>query len=115
MWPGDGVVLSQCSSSNPLLQCVWDVMVLAAVSAIECARRFMATAQKGESVRPPGPVLLERAITRAVVSLLARLRGFAALGLPKKGWVLVGPRHPFLRVVSGGLECSWLRGLHVVD
>ena len=94
-------------------QCVWDVVVLAAVSAMECARRFMAAAQKGESALPPGPVLLERAITRVVVTFWARLRGFAALGLPKKGWGMVGPRHPFLRVVSGVLECSWLEELHL--
>ena len=33
----------------------------------------------------------------------------------KKGWGLVGPRHPFLRVVSAVLECSCVAGLHVVD
>ena len=71
--------------------------------------------QRGESALPPGPVLLERAITRVVVTFWARLRGFAALGLPKKGWGLVGPRHPFLRVVSGVLECSWMEELHLVD
>ena len=96
-------------------QCVWDVVVMAVVSAMEYARRFMAAAQKGESALAPGPVLLERAITRAVVSFWARLRGFAVLGLPKKGWGLVGPRHPFLRVVSGALECSWSEELHLVD
>ena len=36
----------------------------------------------------------------------ALLRGFAALGLPQKGWAAVGPRHPFLRVVSGRLVCE---------
>jgi len=96
-------------------QCVWDVVVLAAVSAMECARRFMAAAQKGESALPPGPVLLEQAITRAVVSFWARLRGFAALGLPKKSWGLVGPRYPFLRVVSGVLECSCSEELLLMD
>jgi len=98
-------------------QCVWGVyvVVLAVVSAMEFGRRFLAAAQKGESALSPGPVLLERAITRAVASLWARLRGFSALRLPKKGWGLVGPRYPFLRGVSGGLECSWSEELHVVD
>ena len=79
-------------------------MVLVAVSTMESGRRFMAPARKGESAVSPGPVLLERAITRVVVTLWARLRGFTALGLLKIGWGLVGPRHPFLRVVSGGLK-----------
>ena len=96
-------------------QCVWDVVVLAAVSAMEGGRRFMAAAQKGVPAASPGPALLERAITRVVVTFWSRLRGFAALGLPRKGWDSVGPRHPFLRVVSGVLECSRPEGPYEVD
>lgn len=87
-------------------QCVWDVVVLAAITAMEQGRRFMAAAMAGEAQEPPGPALSERAITRVVVEFWGRLRGFAALGLPKKGWGQVGPRHPFLRVVAGELQCS---------
>ena len=67
-------------SPESVQQCAWDVVVLAAVSAMECARRFMAAAQKGESALPPGPVLLERAIPRAVVSFWARLAGVCSVG-----------------------------------
>ena len=115
------VALSLCAevwlvqAPENVQQCVRDVAVLAAVSAMECGRRFMAAAQKGESALSPGPVLLERAITRAVATLCSRLRGFAALGLLTTGWGLVGPRHPFLRLFSGGLECSWSEELHMVD
>ncbi len=50
------------------------------------------------------PSLLERAITRVVVKFWVRLRGFASLGLPRRGWGQVGPRHPFLRGVAGELH-----------
>ena len=96
-------------------QCVWDVVVLAAVSAMEDGRRFMAAARQGVPAALPGPALLERAITRVVVAFWVRLRGFAALGLPSKGWDSVGPRHPFLRVVGGVLVCSRSEGPSEVD
>jgi hypothetical protein len=54
----------------------------------------------------PAPSLMERAITRVVVEFWGRPRGFAALGLPRKGWGQVGPRHPFLRGVAGELYCG---------
>ena len=54
----------------------------------------------------PGSGLLDRAIRRGVVEFWALLRGFAALGLPQKGWDAVGPRHPFLRVVASRLVCG---------
>jgi hypothetical protein len=62
-------------------------------------RRYaqLADSTKGASVPPmpmpmvSHPSLLERAITRVVVDFWGRLRGFAALGLPRKGWAQVGP------------------------
>ena len=61
---------------------------------MECGRRFMGAAQKGEFLRLflPGPVMLERAIARVVIRLwpITQLRGFAALELPKEGCDLVG-------------------------
>ncbi len=65
-------------------QCVWDLVVLAAITAMEQGRRFMAATLAGDPQEAPGP-LLERAITRVVVEFWGRLRGFAALGLPRKG------------------------------
>jgi hypothetical protein len=41
-----------------------------------------------------------------MVECWALLRGFAALGLPQKGWDAVGPRHPCLRVVASRLVCG---------
>ena len=90
--------------------CVWDVVVLAAITAMEVGRRFMAAALKrvaaGGPPLMPGSGLLDRAIRRGVVEFWALLRGFAALGLPQKGWDAVGPRHPFLRVVASSLVCG---------
>ena len=34
---------------------------------------------------------------RGVVDFWSRLRGFAALGVPTKGWGVFGPQHPLLR------------------
>ncbi len=48
-------------------QCVWDVVVLAAITAMEQGRRFMAATLAGDPQEAPGPSLLERAITRVVV------------------------------------------------
>jgi hypothetical protein len=45
-------------------QCVWDVVVLAAITAMEQGRRFMAATLAGDPQEAPGPSLLERAITR---------------------------------------------------
>jgi hypothetical protein len=46
-------------------QCVWDVVVLAAITAMEQGLRFMAAtlALAGDPQGAPGPSLLERAIT----------------------------------------------------
>ncbi len=96
-------------------QCVWDVVVLAAITTMEQGRRFMAATLAGDPQEAPGPSLLERAITRVVVDFWGRLRGFAALGLPRKGWGQVGPRHPFLRGVAGELQCARPERLEMGD
>ena len=87
-------------------QCVWDVVALAAITAMEQGRRFMAATLKKGPPQVPGPALTEQAITRVVVDFWSRLEGFGALGLPSKGWDQVGPHHPFLRVVEGQLVCA---------
>ena len=64
--------------------CVWDVVVLAAITAVEVGRQFMSAALKGAgAVGPhfvPGSDLQDRAICRGVVEFWALLRGFAAVG-----------------------------------
>jgi hypothetical protein len=94
---------------------VWDVVVLAAITAMEQGRRFMAAQLAGDPPENPGPSLTERAISRVVVEFWGRLRGFAALGMPRRGWGQVGPRHPFLRVVAGELHCSRPERLQMGD
>jgi hypothetical protein len=75
--------------------------MLAAITAMEQARRFMAATLAGDPVETPGPSLLERAITRVMVEFWGRLRGSAALGPPRKGWGQVGPKTPFSERGSG--------------
>jgi len=88
-----------------LEQCVWDVTVLAACSALEMGRRYLRSAPR----RPPseGVPLLGRGVARAVADFWSRLRGFARLGVLRQGWGSVGPSHPFLRVVNGLLICDF--------
>ena len=69
----------------------------------------------GDPQENPGPSLMERAISRVVVEFWGRLRGFAALGVPRRGWDQVGPRHPFLRVAAGELHCSRPERLEMGD
>jgi hypothetical protein len=80
-------------------RCVWDVVALAALGALEDARRYVCAR------RPLGPAVLARATTVARSHFAAFLRDFAGLGLPAKGWGSVGSDHPLLRVVGGTLTC----------
>ena len=99
-----------------LQQCVWDVVALAALTAMERARAGLraATRHAGaqqdaapagaphEEGQPP----VEVAKARAVLELWQRLKGFAELGVPRRGWGGVGPDHPILSVVDGQLRCA---------
>ena len=92
-------------------QCVWDVIVMAAISAMETGRRFMAAtmrrgAGQGEPRLEAGTDLAERGARRAVIDFWGRLHGFTQLGVPKRGWASVGRHHPVLRVTESGLRCS---------
>ena len=100
-------------------QCVWDVVVLAATSAMEWARVGLRAAL-GRAQTPSGQLAaqpneggvvetnaghVERAKARAVVDFWQRLRCFAALGVPEKGWEGVQADHPILSVQEGRLCC----------
>ena len=86
-------------------QCVWDVIALAAVSAMEVGRRYLLATENRDGGDDPA-VLCEQAQRRAVPDFWGRLAGFAQLGVPRRGWDSVGPRHPILRrVVDGRLVC----------
>eukprot|EP00198_Chlamydomonas_reinhardtii_P014249 XP_001703586.1 predicted protein [Chlamydomonas reinhardtii] len=68
-------------------QCVWDVVVMAALAATEHGR--------------PGVNPVELACARAVADFWSRLMQFAQLGVPQKGWDGVDATHPILAVVNG--------------
>ncbi len=87
-----------------------EVVVLAALTAMEQGRRLMAATLAGNPQETPGPSLLERAITREVIEFLGELRGFA-----RKGCGQVGPRHPFLKAVAGELHCARPERLEMGD
>ena len=106
----DGVVLRRAHlwlvqvPSPAVQQCVWDVVCLAAVSAMERGRRALRVARRAAVAGGAAAVSAEgvAAVCRvAVADFWSRLRGFAALGVPRKGWRLVGPAHPVLRVEAG--------------
>jgi hypothetical protein len=118
-------------------QCVWDVVALAALAAMERARAGLravagpaamgtgvavgaaeaeAAPQPQQQPPPDGaaagsattatPPPIEVAKARAVVDFWQRVRGWAALGTPRKGWGGVGADHPILSVIDGELRCA---------
>ena len=91
-----------CVSPDPptVLQCVWDVVALAALNALEWARRYM------HARRPYSPALPAAVRAGLSAKFWALLRDFADLGLPRKGWGDVGVKHPFLSVTGGRLVCT---------
>jgi hypothetical protein len=99
-----------------MLQPVWDVVALAAMSAMESTRQGLrAATQVGAAVAadggPPqaegqGPSPIEVAKSRAVADFWQRVVAFAAMGVPRKGWEGVGANHPILAIVEGELRCT---------
>ncbi len=95
--------------------CVWDVVALAALTAMERGRAHLRAvvrgggAGQGTQAAEGQPVVappLDRAVARAEAAFWASLEGFAALGQPRgTGWQAVGPEHPFLAVSEGRLRC----------
>ncbi len=78
-------------------QCVWHVMVMAAipVATMETGRHFMAATlrwgcDQGELSLKAGVELAESGARRAVMDFWGRPQGFTQLGVPKRGWASVG-------------------------
>ncbi|PNH09547.1 LINE-1 reverse transcriptase [Tetrabaena socialis] len=102
-------------------QGVWDAVALAALSAMERARVGLRAATRhaaggaaaggaaGAGVAPPPAVEVAKA--RAVLEFWQRLRGFAELGVPSRGWGEVGAEHPILSVEDGRMRCAPPAGL----
>ena len=87
-------------SPNGVEQCVWDVVCLAAVSAMEHGRR------KGKGLvargSEPGPQVARAAAAAAVADFWGRLASFVAQGKAPKGWEAVAPDSPLVGVLAGG-------------
>ena len=97
-------------------QCVWDVICLAALSAMKRGRVGMRSATRyapgpNEDAEAGAPTPVEVANARAVLDFWQRLRVFAELGVPKRGWDGVGPDHPILAVAGERLRCAQPVGL----
>ena len=78
---------------------VWDLVVLAALSALERGRQLMYRAWERETALSRRALLVIS--TQVIADFWARLASFAALGLPPRGWDTVPPDHVFLAGVSG--------------
>eukprot|EP00198_Chlamydomonas_reinhardtii_P009926 XP_001699263.1 predicted protein [Chlamydomonas reinhardtii] len=100
-------------------QCVWDVVVMAALAATEHGRvrlRGMTRAaaalgiQTAAAAAPEAAVAgvnpVELACARAVADFWSRLMQFAELGVPHKGWDGIDATHPILAVVNGEMLCA---------
>jgi hypothetical protein len=111
-------------------QVVWDVVAMAALAAMERGRCVLYAARRRwlsatattappntqqqiglpqlldqQQQQSPQEIATEQAIQTAVIDLWGRIKSFAALGIPRKGWDEVGEQHPFLRIVNGRLCC----------
>lgn len=113
-WPaGEGIRREQMwlvRAPSGAQQCVWEVVALAALEAMEVGRQFMHARMRelrGSAAVPQWQSLASQASRRAVASMWAHLRAFAALGVPRTGWDGVDADHPWLRVVDGRLMCNW--------
>jgi len=71
---------------------------------MEVGRRFL-LAEGGRVGGSTPAEVSERALRRVIPDFWGRLAGFAQLGVPRRGWDAVGPRHPILRVMAGRLLC----------
>jgi hypothetical protein len=80
-----------------VVQGVWDVVCLAALSAMEHGRRYLRSPRLGVTRS------VERACCRATANFWAALHDFAELGLPPRGWSDVSADHPLLAVVGGAV------------
>jgi hypothetical protein len=96
-----------CCAPEGIMQPVWDVVVLAGVSAMERGRQYMSARRKEvASVLITRP-LCERAAARAVAFFWGRLHSFAALGEAPSSWRDVPPTHALLaRSPAGRVVCA---------
>eukprot|EP00198_Chlamydomonas_reinhardtii_P004265 XP_001693601.1 predicted protein [Chlamydomonas reinhardtii] len=88
-------------------QCVWDVVVMAALAATEHGRvqlRGMTRAAAALGIQTVAAAAPEAAV--AVADFWSRLMQFAQLGVPQKGWDGVDATHPILAVVNGEMLCA---------
>ena len=79
----------------PLSPVVWDVVVLACLSALEGGRRALYAARASRDSVLPRATLTRIGVT-VTLDFWARLHDFATLGLAPPDWSTVPPSHPFL-------------------
>ncbi|KAG1669126.1 hypothetical protein FOA52_002637 [Chlamydomonas sp. UWO 241] len=88
---------------------VWAVVAALVVDAMERGRRHLwRITRPRDGVMPPDrSMAVERAGALATVDLWDALASFAEGGVMPRGWAgLVGPIHPFVGVVDGGLTLN---------
>ena len=93
--------LVQCPDG--LCSVVWDVVCLAALSAMECGRRSAVARVQDQ----PLAAVLQRASARAVTDFWGRLASFVALRKAPDSWADVPVDHPFVgRTAAGRLRLN---------
>lgn len=88
---------------------VWAVVAALVVDAMERGRRHLwRITRPRDGVQPPDrSVAVERAGELATMDLWDALASFAEGGVMPRGWAgVVGPTHPFVGVVDGGLTLN---------
>jgi hypothetical protein len=86
------------------------LICLAALTAMERARVGL-RAVREQPAAPGTPAPVEVAKARAVLEFWQRVKGFAELDVPRRGWEGVGADHPILAVVDGRFQCAHPAGL----
>lgn len=87
--------------SRRVQPCVWDVVALSALNALELVRRNL------RAWRQVGPGVLRRACILVRSRFESFLRDFVSLGLPARGWNKVSFSHPFIGVQGDHLILNY--------
>ena len=94
-----GTPSSLCSLAPP----VWDVVCLAAISALDFGRQRMVMAGLAARAKLPSARVLSIGLA-VVADFWGRLQTFVTLGIRPKGWDTVPSAHPFIsRAVGDGM------------
>jgi exonuclease III len=76
-------------------QAIWDVVCLAAISAMDYGRRLL-FASRNEQGYVGNGATLARVKTQVIADFWARLQSYVSLGIKPRGWDKIPPGHPWI-------------------